>query len=111
MLNQGRNITHPNHKVHANSKAAFQKVLLSHSSLTYKRRIILFLELVRKPCSRRMIAETLHIPINCVTSPIKTMIEKGLLHVTTGRCEISGKKVELLESMEQKKESLQKQLL
>jgi DNA-binding MarR family transcriptional regulator len=104
MLNQGRNITHPNHKVHANSKAAFQKVLLSHSSLKYRVRIVLFLELVKKPCSRRMIAETINIKINCVTSPIKTMIEKGVLYVTTGRCEISGKKVELLIPMEQKKE-------
>lgn len=118
MLNQGRNITHPNHQVHENSKVAFQMFILSNKHLTYKNQILKFLEEVNEPYSRRMIAEETGIVINCVTSPILTMIKKGVLHVSKGKCKVSDYKgdVELLvpmehQPMEQKKEPLQKQLL
>lgn len=104
MINTGRNIVHPNHVVHENSKMAYQMLVLSLKHLTYQKQILKFLEDVKEPYSRRMIAEELHIPINCVTSPIKKMIEKRVLHVSTGKCKISGNKVEMLVPMEQKKE-------
>lgn len=110
MLNQGRNITHPNHKVHANSRNALNEGLKNAHKARGVRILLLLIE-EKKPYSRKMIGAALGIEQNLITYPIYLMIEKGLLHVTTGRCEISGNRVELLESMEQKKESLQKQLL
>ena len=104
MLNEGRNIVHPNHVVHENSKIAFQMFVLSLKHLTYQKQILKFLEEVKEPYSRRMISEELGIPINCVTSPIKRMIEKGVLHVSTGKCKISNNRVEMLVPMAQKKE-------
>lgn len=113
MIKQGRNITHPNHQVHENSKVAFQMFILSNKHLTYQKQILKFLEEVNEPYSRRMISEEMGIVINCVTSPVLTMIKKGVLHVSQGKCKVSDYKgdVEMLEPMKQKKEPLQKQLL
>lgn len=104
MLKEGRNIVHPNHQVHENSKIAFQMFVLSLKGFTYKKQIFKFLTEVQAPHSRRMISEKIGIPINCVTSPIKTMIGEDVLHVSTGRCKISGNRVEMLVPMEHMKE-------
>ncbi len=104
MLNVGRNIVHPNHQVHENSKVAFRMFVLSLKHLKYRVQILQFLIEVKKPYSRRMISEELGIPINCVTRPIKLMIGKGVLHVFTGKCKVSTNKVEMLVPIVQKKE-------
>jgi hypothetical protein len=102
---------HQTHRMHSNSIAAFNEPVVRLARRTTRKKILILLELEKDGLSRADFARILNIGVNCITSPVLSLLKKGeLIVIRRGLNQGTRKQADFVGLPRDKKKEPQKRL-